>query len=270
MNGRLSLFLAGLALAAVVLSVFPPGAAAQYLVKHGTIGNGGGVRSGGGYICYDTAGQPVIGIVAGGSNIVKAGFWYCAGISSTVDVAITSFFGELKDDAVLLSWTVSASASFDGFNVYRSEDPEETFMKLNAALIPRERGGSYTDETALPGKSYVYRIGAVSSEKEWYSQNVSLVIPPKPTTLYQNYPNPFNPSTSIVFYLPLEQHAALVIYDVTGSRVRTLVDGAQPVGRHTVRWDGKNDNGVQVGSGVYYYRLKAGKNVITKKLVVVR
>jgi len=243
---------------------------ATYEVLHGTFGNGGGVRSGGGYICYDTAGQPVIGIVYGPSNSAKAGFWYCAGISSTVDVAITSFFGELKDDAVVLSWSTSASTSFDGFNVYRSEDAEDAFTRLNAELIPRERGGVYTDETALAGKTYLYRIGAVSKEGEVYSQNVSLALPPKPTTLYQNYPNPFNPSTSIACYLPCAGQASLVIYDVAGSRVRTLLDGSRPAGRHTLLWDGRNDNGVQVGSGVFYYRLRAGKDVITKKLVIVR
>jgi hypothetical protein len=243
---------------------------ATYQVLHGTFGNGGGVRSGGGYICYDTAGQPVIGIVSGASNTAKIGFWYCAGISSTVDVAITSFFGELEDDAVVLSWTTSAATSFNGFNVYRSEGTEETFTRLNAELIPKEQGGSYTDETALGGKTYLYRIGAVSSEGEWYSQSVSLAVPPRPVTLYQNYPNPFNPSTSIAYYLPRAGRASLVIYDVTGSRVRALENGSKPAGRHTILWDGRNDAGVQIGSGVYYYRLKTGKDVITKKLVIVR
>jgi hypothetical protein len=266
MKDRLLFFV--LAVSVVVLTSAAFGA--TYQVLHGTFGNGGGVRSGGGYICYDTAGQPVIGIVYGPSNIAKAGFWYCAGISSTVDVAITSFFGELKDDAVVLSWSTSASTSFDGFNVYRSEGAEETFARLNAELIPREQGGIYTDETALGGKTYLYRIGAVSKEGEWYSQNVSLALPPKPTTLYQNYPNPFNPSTSIAYYLPCAGHTSLVIYDVTGSRVRALEDGSKAAGRHTILWDGRNDNGVQVGSGVYYYRLKADKDVVTKKLVIVR
>ncbi|HVO76710.1 MAG TPA: FlgD immunoglobulin-like domain containing protein [Candidatus Bathyarchaeia archaeon] len=270
MNGRALLFLAAMACAAVAVAAFPPGAAAQYQVKNGTFASAGGVAGNGHNIVYSTAGEPIIGIAAGASNSVKAGFWYTAGISSTVDVAITSFFGELKEDAVLLSWTVSASTPVDGYNVYRAQGAAGTFARLNDALIPRDRGGSYKDETALAGAAYVYRIGAVSGDKEWYSQSVSLALPPKPVTLYQNYPNPFNPSTSIVFYLPLAQHATLVIYDVKGSRVRTLVDEAQPVGRHAVRWDGKNDNGVQVGSGVYYYRLKAGKDIITKKLVVVR
>jgi len=243
---------------------------AEYQVLHGTFGNGGGIRSGGGYICYDTAGQPAIGIAAGASNIVKAGFWYCAGISSTVDVAITSFFGALKDDAVVLSWSTSASTSFDGFNVYRSEEAEEAFAKLNAALIPRELGGIYTDETALGGTTYLYRIGAVSSEGEWFSQSVSLTLPPRPTSLYQNYPNPFNPSTSIPYYLSRACRASIAIYDISGRNVRTLADRLETAGRHAIPWDGTNNSGVQVGSGVYYYRLKAGKDSITKKLVVVR
>jgi hypothetical protein len=59
-------------------------------------------------------------------------------------------------------------------------------------------------------------------------------------------------------------------YDVSGAKVRTLVDAAKPVGRHVVQWDGKNENGSRVGSGVYSYRLTAGKHVITKKLVIIR
>ena len=248
----------------------PLAAVAQYQVLHGTIGSGGGVRSGGGYITYDTAGQMVIGITTGTANTVKAGFWYAAGISSTVDVAITSFYGELKDDVVLLSWSVSASSPFDGFNVYRSPSTEEEFSRLNDEIIPAELGTSFEDGTALPGHSYLYRIGAVSKEGETYSQSFSITLPPKPTTLYQNYPNPFNPSTNITFYLPKQQHVTVAIYDVKGGKIRTLVEGATSVGRHVIQWDGRNDNGGQVGSGVYYYRLKAGKDILTKKLVIVR
>ncbi len=265
MRNRLSVFYL-----VSLLSLLPLAARAQYQVLHGAFGNGGGVRSGGGYICYDTAGQPVIGIVSGTSNTAKAGFWYCAGISSTVDVAFASFFGELREDGVMLVWSASASASIEGFNVYRSENTEQAFVRINGAIIPRERGNSYLDETALAGTSYLYRIGAVSRDKEWYSQNVSLAIPPKATTLYQNYPNPFNPSTTIAFYLAGPGRVSLAIYDVKGSVVRTLVDGSKPAGRHTARWDGNNEGNRPAASGVYYYRLTDGKTTFTKKLVVVR
>jgi hypothetical protein len=259
-----------LSLSIFALVLLPFAAQAQYQILHGTFGSGGGVRSGGGYITYDTAGQMAIGITTGPANMVKAGFWYAAGISSTVDVAITSFYAELKDDAVLLSWTAATSGSFDGFNIYRSPLTEQEFSRINDSLIPLVRGNSYRDDTALPGQSYLYRIGAVGAQGDSFSQSISIALPPKPTTLYQNYPNPFNPSTSIAFYLPKQQDVAVVIYDVSGGRVRTLFEGTKPVGRHTILWDGKNDSGSQAGSGVYYYRLKAGKDVITKKLVIVR
>jgi hypothetical protein len=242
----------------------------EYKVLHGTCGNGGGVRGDGNNTVYDTAGQPVIGVAVGSDNFAEAGFWYCAGIASTVDVAITSFYGEFKDDAVVLTWSVSASAPFEGFNVYRSTGAEEAFARINAAPIPATGERSYRDETAPPGETCRYRIGAVSRDGEWSSQTISIAIAPKPTTLYQNYPNPFNPTTSIAFYLPKEQRAAIVIYDVSGARVRALVDGVMPVGRHVVRWDGRNDGGNRVASGVYYYRLKTAKDTMTKKLVVVR
>ncbi|MCX5752738.1 MAG: T9SS type A sorting domain-containing protein [Candidatus Krumholzibacteria bacterium] len=263
-------YLTPVLLLAFILPVLPPAVRAQYRVLNGTFANGGGVRAGDGYVVYDTAGQPVIGIVSGASNTAKAGFWYCAGISSTVDVAFASFFGKLKDDAVILSWSASASAAFEGFNVYRSEGTEDAFAKLNAELIPKERGCVYTDETALAGTTYVYRIGAVSKEGEWYSQSISFAIPPKPTTLYQNYPNPFNPSTNIALYLASPGRVSLVIYDVRGGVVRTLVDETKPAGRHTALWDGRNDGGRRSASGVYYYRLVAGKSAITRKIVVVR
>jgi hypothetical protein len=201
---------------------------------------------------------------------VKAGFWYAAGVTSTVDVAITSFFAELADDAVLLTWGVSASSSFEGFNVYRSPADAETFERLNGALVPVSNAGSYRDDTALPGHAYQYRVGAVSKEVEWSSQTISIALPAKPTTLYQNYPNPFNPTTSIAFYLPARASVALAIFDVSGARVRLLAADTRPEGKHVVQWDGKNDAGLRVGSGVYYYRLQAGKATLTKKLVVVR
>ena len=257
-------------LIASLLLISPRVARAQYQVLHGSFCNGGGVRSGGGHFVYDTAGQPVIGIVSGASNTAKAGFWYCAGISSTVDVAFASFFAELKDDAVVLSWSASASTAITGFNVYRSEDSGEAFIRINGALIPRESANSFRDESVLAGKSYRYRIGGVSSGTEWYSPEVSLAIPPKPTTLYQNYPNPFNPSTTISFYLASPGHISLAIYDISGSVVRALLDESKPAGHHTALWDGKNEGGRETASGVYYYRLTTGKTTFTRKLVVVR
>jgi hypothetical protein len=249
------------------LLAFP--AAAQYQVLHGTTVSGGGV-AGGSHVVYCTAGQPAIGLTIGADNFVKTGFWYCAGISSTVDVAITAFFAELRGDAVLLSWSVGAHGGFDGFNVYRSPGTEGAFERINETLIPPSGTSSYRDETAEPGMGYRYRIGATGGGGEWYSDEVSVALPPKPLTLRQNYPNPFNPSTNISFYLPSRSQVKLEIFDVRGARVRTLVDGVRDRGTHAALWNGTNDAGAPVASGVYYYRIEAGKETITKKLVVMR
>jgi len=91
-------------------------------------------------------------------------------------------------------------------------------------------------------------------------------------TLDQNYPNPFNSSTVIRFALPQNQDVELSIYNLAGQRVATLVQGVREAGMYTVRWDGRDDTGKELASGVYLYRLQVGdgKQVKTRKLVLVR
>ncbi|MFQ5582929.1 MAG: T9SS type A sorting domain-containing protein [Calditrichia bacterium] len=81
---------------------------------------------------------------------------------------------------------------------------------------------------------------------------------PREFSLAQNYPNPFNPETVIRFALPQQSNVKLTIYDVSGRQVRVLVNEPMPAAYHTALWDGQNDNGVQVGTGVYFYRITAG------------
>jgi hypothetical protein len=89
--------------------------------------------------------------------------------------------------------------------------------------------------------------------------------------LRQNYPNPFNPITAISFEVPAGGASVrLAIYDVTGRLVRTLVKGRIDPGVHTVRWDGRNERGVTVATGVYFYRMQAGSFTQTRKMVLLR
>ncbi|MCI0453139.1 MAG: C25 family cysteine peptidase [Candidatus Latescibacteria bacterium] len=88
--------------------------------------------------------------------------------------------------------------------------------------------------------------------------------------LGQNYPNPFNPTTTIAFDVPSTGRVSLIVYDVTGARVRTLVDQSVRAGGHRVEWDGRNDARNPVGSGVYFYRLAANGAVLTKKMVLLK
>ena len=93
---------------------------------------------------------------------------------------------------------------------------------------------------------------------------------PREFVLSQNYPNPFNPSTVIRFLLPQTSHATLAVYDVLGHRVRTLVDGVQTAGEQRVTWDGRDDRGAAVASGMYFYRLSANGLTQTRKLTLMR
>ncbi|MFQ5584064.1 MAG: FlgD immunoglobulin-like domain containing protein, partial [Calditrichia bacterium] len=81
---------------------------------------------------------------------------------------------------------------------------------------------------------------------------------PQNVVLYQNYPNPFNPTTEIRFALAEGGRVELKIYDLLGREVKTLLGECRDPGRYIVQWDGTNDAGQPVASGVYLYRLKAG------------
>ncbi len=95
-------------------------------------------------------------------------------------------------------------------------------------------------------------------------------ITPRLALLYQNYPNPFNPSTSIEFYLPKRERASLKIYDVSGRLVRTIIDESLDQGEHRYKWDGANNEGRRVSSGVYFYMLRSESIELSRKAVLLR
>lgn len=99
---------------------------------------------------------------------------------------------------------------------------------------------------------------------------VSAELTPKRFELKQNYPNPFNPTTPITLSLPEDVAVNLQIYDITGRKVRSLVNEQLPAGVHQIAWDGRNDDGAQVSSGVYIYRVQAGKFTQNRKMVLMR
>jgi len=88
--------------------------------------------------------------------------------------------------------------------------------------------------------------------------------------LSQNYPNPFNPTTQIQFTIPENQTVTLTIYDVLGRKVRTLVNSEMTVGKYLKTWNGINDSGANVASGVYFYRLKTDNYIKVRKMILMR
>ena len=88
--------------------------------------------------------------------------------------------------------------------------------------------------------------------------------------LNQNYPNPFNPVTSISYQVQLGGDVTLNIYDVLDNRIKTLIDEPKAIGDYEIKWDGTNQMGERLSSGQYFYQLKVGDFVSTKKMVLIK
>lgn len=97
---------------------------------------------------------------------------------------------------------------------------------------------------------------------------------PQEFALHQNYPNPFNPTTTIRYAIPVSEdggaHVVLEIFNIAGQRVRTLVDAEQKPSNYSVTWDGLDDNGKRVGSGIYVYRIRTNNFVASQRMILVK
>jgi hypothetical protein len=137
---------------------------------------------------------------------------------------------------------------------------------------PSGTGVSHPDEMflgrvldcALPG-------GCAGGPPTGTGEQPEQVAVPARTVLHQNTPNPFNPVTTIHFDLAQDGHVSLRIYDVAGRQVRTLINATMTAGfDHQATWNGLDDAGKRVSSGVYFYRLVAADLTATRKLVVMK
>jgi hypothetical protein len=154
-----------------------------------------------------------------------------------------------------------------------------------ASVIPR------TDEgTAVNGNGCLIQLKFITNQPEFEVTEVGLLDIdgnidmlgtmtargeivsgiPEVCELYQNCPNPFVVNTSIEYGIPVSMAVKLAVYNIAGQEVRTLADGVKEAGYHTVRWDGNDNNGSKVNSGIYFYRLKTEDSTIQKKLIIVQ
>ena len=98
----------------------------------------------------------------------------------------------------------------------------------------------------------------------------SSYIVPENFKIYQNYPNPFNPETTINFQLPKRSRVAVKIYNILGHEIRTLIDNEKEMGLHEIKWDGTNDRGVKMASGIYLYKIQAENLSKTMKMLLMK
>ncbi len=148
-----------------------------------------------------------------------------------------------------------------GFQIWLLDKDRQRPLSLEAGPVEIE----IAQEGAIKNLRLIVGTPALANQS-----NEGIPLVPRQFALKQNYPNPFNPETRIEYELAERAEVRLEIYNVLGQRVRTLVQGVQTTGAYHVTWDGKDGRGNMMSSGVYLCRLKAGKFVAVRKLVVSR
>ncbi len=194
--------------------------------------------------------------------------------------AVVTFDAECM---ALRSLEPCASVSSDGFLYWTERDPGVVLIDIaalgqGAELPPDEMLVMLSFELAGGGNTVVAvdaeKLRGVANERLMCGGDaVDLISPNSPdvrTALHQNIPNPFNPRTTIAFELAAGGCVSLDIYDAAGRRVAELINGELPAGRRAVEWNGRDSNGVSVGSGVYFYVLETGGHRLERKMVLMR
>jgi hypothetical protein len=198
------------------------------------------------------------------------------------------------EGSVSIKWRTESETNNLGFDVYRSENSDGQFVKVNPAYIKgagtdaTPRDYKFVDESAVVGKTYYYYLETISFSGERERSHIIKVIidvsgKMKVTSLtkqatfalLQNFPNPFNPETWIPFHLGNDTDVTIRIFDIRGQEVRTIHLGQMPAGQYATKgkavlWDGRDSYGQEVSSGIYFYSLTAGKFHATKKLTIIK
>lgn len=199
---------------------------------------------------------------------------------------VTEFAATIYHTYVQLEWGTEAKTPDAGFNLYRSAAQDGPYVRINQALIPAQGHElcaatySFKDYEIAGGATYYYLLEEVTPDKRTTlhgpvsakisSEESEELSVPSAFDLSQNYPNPFNTSTEITYTSPTDSHVRLAIYNIAGQKVRILVDQDQSAGHRAVLWDGKNDSGEEVASGVYFYRISIGDFSQTKKMLLLK
>ena len=169
---------------------------------------------------------------------------------------------------VILQW--DAPIGSVGFTTYRVYRNGEMLAEITSTL--------YVDLAVPPG-TYIYYVTAMYGTHESIPSNeVEVVIGvesdsnllPAVTKLGGNYPNPFNPTTEISYAMSNAGHIMIDIYNVKGELVKTLVNREVATGNHSIIWNGENNSGKPVTSGLYLYKMKTGTYVSTKKMILLK
>lgn len=207
----------------------------------------------------------------GGVSFAAEYTWTVEVIGTSIRLVSNFVEFDTHSNSVVLYWSTSVENNNKGFNVFRSVRESGPYHKINSSLILPTAEGSYKykDNTIQVGTTYYYKLADVDEFGNTTEHApLQIRIPaPKNYVLYQNFPNPFNPVTKIHYEIPEAGVVNLSIYNMMGQNIRVLVNEFRIPGFYEVQWDGRNEQGMEVSTGIYIYRLNCTNQTLIKRMV---
>ncbi|MBN2001424.1 T9SS type A sorting domain-containing protein, partial [candidate division KSB1 bacterium] len=189
-----------------------------------------------------------------------------------VPVELAGFDISAFKNQISLTWSTATETNNLGFDIERRFKGDADYQKIGfvegAGTTTKQQFYTFHDTAGDVGTVY-YRLKQIDTGGafQYYEKNI-VVFPPDRFMLAQNFPNPFNPSTTIGYEIAGDgDRLAIDVYDLLGRYVRSLVRENSRAGYHTAFWDGRDEQGQIVGSGVYMCVLTCGTTRITKKMI---
>jgi hypothetical protein len=153
-------------------------------------------------------------------------------------------------------WDFDSDGIIDSYD----QNPVWTYEEQGDYTVTLTSSNEYNEDTEIK-ENYIHVTEGVSSDED---------IIPIASQLIGNYPNPFNPTTTIKFTTANTVNTKIVIYNIKGQKVKTLANNRFNAGTHQVLWNGKDENGKPVTSGIYFYKMNSGKFISTKKMILMK
>ncbi|MCP4705881.1 MAG: T9SS type A sorting domain-containing protein [candidate division Zixibacteria bacterium] len=194
---------------------------------------------------------------------------------STYTRTYSEYAGELmsgfrgQEDVLVMQKTISGGGAnilvynvlYDNFVMTNFDTEYGTYFDIWA-------GGKTALIMTLPGYLLAWDPNADASTD--VEDNITDTNLPESYSLSQNYPNPFNPTTVISYSIPKRSDVSISIINLLGQKIKTIVNENQTAGKHTVNWDGTDQSGKAVASGIYFYQINAGDYTASKKMIMIK